>query len=385
MKTFEEIGVHQRSIDRLKERYITEPTPIQEEAIPFILKNRNLIGKAQTGTGKTLAFALPIVQQLDPNIPTTQALILTPTRELALQIIEEFEFLLRDTGMAVVPLYGGHQADAQASKLKKHSQVVVGTPGRILEHLREGNTNFKYLKKIVIDEADQMMAFGFLEDIELILSKVPKNQNIMIFSATIPDRIRKLARRIMKHAVDIDISPKQLLLDDIRQVIVRTTEQRKPDTLKMVLEQCNPFMAIIFCKSRERADKLHEYMYTSGLEVEILHGEFSQKKRETIMKKFREMKFPFLVTTDISARGMDIEGVTHVINYDVPMEVEYFVHRVGRTGRAGEKGVAITLVSDEQQRQMDKIKKALKISPKELYDRSNEERRRFKTEELTRK
>lgn len=385
MKTFEELGIKPHYVRWLEEKYITEPTPIQEQAIPLVLKKRNVIGKAQTGTGKTLAFALPIVQQLDPSIATTQALILTPTRELALQIVEEFEFLLQGSNCSVVSLYGGHHADAQANKLKTRSQVVVGTPGRILEHLREGNTNFKHLHRIVIDEADQMMAFGFLEDIELILNKVPKQQNILIFSATIPDRIRKLARRIMKHSVDIDLSPKQLLLDDIRQIIVRTTEQRKPQTLRMVLEVSNPFMAIIFCKSRERADKLYEYMYTNGAAVEILHGEFSQKKRETIMKKFREMKFPFLVTTDISARGMDIEGVTHVINYDVPMEVEYFVHRVGRTGRAGEKGTAITLVSDEQQRQMDKIKRALKFSVKELYDRSEEERKRFKKEELTKK
>lgn len=380
---FIKLGIKEELVNKLSDRYITDPTPIQTKAIPLILKNRDIIGKAQTGTGKTLAFALPIVQDLDRSIGTTQALILTPTRELAKQIVEEFENLMKGTDLSVVALYGGHSADSQSNKLKNNAQVVVGTPGRILEHLREGNTNFKHLGKIVIDEADQMMTFGFLEDIELIFSKVPKRKNILIFSATIPDKIRKLARRVMSNPVDIDLSPKQLLIEDVRQVAVRTTEERKSDTLSMVLQEFNPFMAIIFCKSRERADKLHEYMYQQGLDVEILHGEFSQKKRETILKKFRELKFPFLVTTDITARGMDIEGVTHVVNYDVPAEVEYFVHRVGRTGRAGEKGTAITLISDKDQTRMDKIKKALKINIKEYYDRSDYERKHLKVTEMT--
>lgn len=383
MNDFKTLGIEERYIQRLSEKYITHPTPIQEQTIPWILKNRDFIGKAQTGTGKTLAFALPIVQSLNENIPTTQALILSPTRELALQIVEEFEFLLKGSKLSVVALYGGHKAQIQANKLKQQAQIVVGTPGRILEHLREGNTNFKYLRRIVIDEADQMMAFGFLEDIELILSKVPKNKNILIFSATIPDRIRKLARRTMKNAIEVDISPNQLLIDDIRQIALRTTEERKPDTLHMLLKEFNPFMAIIFCRSRERADKVYEYLYRNGFDTEILHGEFSQKKRETILKKFREMKFPFLVTTDISARGMDIDGITHVINYDVPLETEYFVHRVGRTGRAGEKGTAITLVSDQEQLRMEKIKKALNVSIEEFYDRSDYERNRLKIEKLT--
>lgn len=379
---FQQLGIGEDLVKKLKEKYISEPTPIQEEAIPLILKNRDLIGKAQTGTGKTLAFALPIVQSLDPKIPTTQALVLSPTRELALQLVEEFEFLLEGTSMSVVPAYGGHQSEAQAGRLKTGSQIVVGTPGRILEHLREGNANFKHLKRLVIDEADQMMAFGFLEDIELILSKLPEKKNILIFSATIPDRIRKMARRIMKNAVDIDLSAKQLLLEDIRQILLRTTQERKTDSLIMLLRELNPFMAIIFCKSREQADKLYESLIKERLDAELLHGEFSQKKRETIMKKFRQMKFPYLVTTDISARGMDIEGVTHVFNYDLPQEVEYFVHRVGRTGRAGEKGTAITLMTDKDQKQMDKIKRALALSPKEYYDRSREERARLRISEM---
>lgn len=382
MKSFESLGINEIYIDKMKNEYITEPTKIQEEAIPFIMKGRDIIGKAQTGTGKTLAFALPILQLIDEDITTTQALILTPTRELALQITQVFEYLTADSNIGIVPVYGGHDVDKQINRLKTKSQVVVGTPGRILDHLRKGTINFKHLKRIVIDEADQMMAFGFMEDIDILMSKTPQNLQKMIFSATIPDRIRKLGRRIMKNPINIEIDPETVVVKEIRQVIIRTTEDRRFDSLKMAIEEFRPFMSIIFCKSRERANEVYNLMIKKGLDAEILHGEFSQTKRETIMKRFKDLKFPYLVTTDISARGMDIEGVTHVFNYDIPREIEYYIHRIGRTGRAGETGIAISLVSDKEVTQMEKIQKNVGITIQSVYDRSDYERERIDKEKL---
>lgn len=382
MKSFESLGINEIYIDKMKNEYITEPTKIQEEAIPFIIKGRDIIGKAQTGTGKTLAFALPILQLIDEDITTTQALILTPTRELALQITQVFEYLTADSNIGIVPVYGGHDVDKQINRLKTKSQIVVGTPGRILDHLRKGTINFKHLKRIVIDEADQMMAFGFMEDIDILMSKTPQNLQKMIFSATIPDRIRKLGRRIMKNPINIEIDPETVVVKEIRQVIIRTTEDRRFDSLKMAIEEFRPFMSIIFCKSRERANEVYNLMIKKGLDAEILHGEFSQTKRETIMKRFKDLKFPYLVTTDISARGMDIEGVTHVFNYDIPREIEYYIHRIGRTGRAGETGIAISLVSDKEVTQMEKIQKNVGITIQSVYDRSDYERERIDKEKL---
>ncbi|MBP2027673.1 ATP-dependent RNA helicase DeaD [Acetoanaerobium pronyense] len=382
MKSFESLGINEIYIDKMKNEYITEPTKIQEEAIPFIMKGRDIIGKAQTGTGKTLAFALPILQLIDEDIATTQALILTPTRELALQITQVFEYLTADSNIGIVPVYGGHDVDKQINRLKTKSQIVVGTPGRILDHLRKGTINFKHLKRIVIDEADQMMAFGFMEDIDILMSKTPQNLQKMIFSATIPDRIRKLGRRIMKNPINIEIDPETVVVKEIRQVIIRTTEDRRFDSLKMAIEEFRPFMSIIFCKSRERANEVYNLMIKKGLDAEILHGEFSQTKRETIMKRFKDLKFPYLVTTDISARGMDIEGVTHVFNYDIPREIEYYIHRIGRTGRAGETGIAISLVSDKEVTQMEKIQKNVGITIQSVYDRSDYERERIDKEKL---
>ena len=382
MRTFYDLGINTDNIDKLRNMYITKPTKIQEQAIPLILKGKDIIGKAQTGTGKTLAFVLPLIQMLDENISTPQVLILTPTRELALQITTVVEELLKDSSFDVVSVYGGHDVEKQKNQLKNNAQCEVGTPGRILDHIREGSINFKNLKHVVIDEADQMMAFGFMEDLDLLFDKTPEKMQKMIFSATIPDMIRKLARKIMNNAINIDIDPESVVIDNIRQVVVRTTEERRLQSLEMALKEFKPFMAMIFCKSKERANELYDNMVNLRYDVEILHGDFSQNKRENIMKRFRELKFPFLVTTDISARGMDIDGITHVFNYDIPRQIEYYIHRVGRTGRAGEKGIAVSFVSDKEVEQMKKIQKTVGISIPEVYDRSPDERKRMNIETL---
>lgn len=382
MNKFKELGINDKYIDKLTKNYITEPTKIQSKAIPIVLKNRDIIGKAQTGTGKTLAFALPLLEMLNHDIGSTQVLILTPTRELSLQISKVFEDLTEGEDIGVVAVYGGHDVDKQINALAGKSQIVIGTPGRILDHIRRGTVNFKHLKHIVIDEADQMMALGFVEDIELLINKTPQKLQKMIFSATMPDKIRKLARHIMQNAVNVDIDPEKVVIEGIRQIIIRTTHERKIESLAMAIERFNPFMAIIFCKSRERANELYDEMSRRQYDCDILHGEFSQNKRENIMKRFRDLKFPFLITTDISARGMDIDGVTHVFNYDVPREIEYYIHRVGRTGRAGEKGIAISIITDRELEQMQKIQKVVGITIPQVYDRSDYERQRIDNEVL---
>ncbi len=382
MRTFYDLGITPENIEKLRDMYITKPTKIQEQVISLILKGRDIIGKAQTGTGKTLAFVLPLIQMIDDNVNTPQVLIITPTRELALQITNVIIELIKDTNINVVSVYGGHDVEKQKNQLKNNAQFVVGTPGRILDHIREGSINFKNLKHIVIDEADQMMAFGFMEDLELLFEKTPEKIQKMIFSATIPDMIKKLARKIMNNAMTIDIDPENVVIENIRQVVIRTTEDRRIESLDMALKEFRPFMAMIFCKSKERANELYDKMIEMKYDVEIIHGDFSQNKRENIMKRFRDLKFPFLVTTDISARGMDIDGITHVFNFDIPKQIEYYIHRVGRTGRAGEKGIAISFVSDREVEHMKKIQKAIGISVPEGYDRSPEERKRINKETL---
>ncbi len=380
---FKDFKIDNRYVQVLEKNYITTPTKIQEKAIPYILSKRDVIGKAQTGTGKTLAFLLPIFNMMDYENNHTQALVIVPTRELADQITEVCKILAEPFDVGVVSVFGGHNIESQISKLKNKVQIVVGTPGRILDHLRRGTINFKYLKQMVIDEADQMLAYGFMEDLELLAAKIPKNLQIMMFSATMPENIQQLARRIMLNPMTVEIDPEIVVLDQIKQLVIKTTEDRRLDSLLMALEIYNPFMAMIFTKSKQRAKELYAALLEKGItDVEVLHGELSQNKREQILKKFRSLKLPYLIATDIAARGMDIEGVTHVFNYDTPRDAEYYVHRVGRTGRVKAEGVAVTLVDENDEKYLAKIEKTIKISIPKVYDRSDYERAKLNFDDI---
>jgi len=380
---FNDFKVDNKYVEVLEKNYIITPTKIQEKAIPAILSRRDVIGKAQTGTGKTLAFLLPVFNMLDYDNNNTQALVIVPTRELADQITDVCKILAEPFDIGVVSVFGGHNIESQISKLKNKVQIVVGTPGRILDHLRRGTINFKFLKQMVIDEADQMLAYGFMEDLELLAAKIPKNLQIMMFSATMPENIQHLARRIMMNPLTIEIDPEIVVLDQIKQLVIKTTEDRRLDSLLMALEIYNPFMAMIFTKSKQRAKELYASLLEKGItDVEVLHGELSQNKREQILKKFRSLKLPYLIATDIAARGMDIEGVTHVFNYDTPRDAEYYVHRVGRTGRVNQDGVAVTLVDENDEKYLTKIEKTIKISIPKVYDRSDYERTKLNFEDI---
>ncbi|KOS03629.1 DEAD/DEAH box helicase [Paenibacillus polymyxa] len=347
MKNFAALGVEQHWVEALKEQGISAPTPVQQESIPLLMEGQDVIAEAHTGTGKTLAFLLPILQKLNLDKRHPQALVIAPTRELALQITEEAKCLAAtEPSLSLLAVYGGQDVERQLRKLKGGAQLIIGTPGRLLDHLRRGTLDLGGIKMLVLDEADQMLHMGFLNDVETILQEVPYRRQTMLFSATMPAGIRKLARVYMNEPVDVKVkSASSVPVSQIRQVVVQTTDRGKQQALVDMLNTDRPYLAVIFCRTKRRAAKLNEELQEMGFESGELHGDLSQNKREQVMKAFREAKLQLLVATDVAARGLDVEGVTHVFNYDMPQDAESYIHRIGRTGRAGGKGVAVTLAT----------------------------------------
>ncbi|MGP1410271.1 MAG: DEAD/DEAH box helicase [Peptoanaerobacter stomatis] len=377
MSSFKDLKIKAEFLQALKNMRISEPTPIQQEVIPIMLKKRSIIAKAQTGTGKTLAFLLPIMTMTDEALKLPQALVLSPTRELSNQTKKVFDEVNINNNLSCNNIVGGHDLKKQENKFAQNSQLIVATPGRLLEHIRAGNINMKYIRQLIIDEADQMLEYGFLEDIVLLKDKLPDNLQIVLLSATMPKPIIDLAKKLIKNPVKIDITQENTVTDNIEQLIFKTSEKNKLSTLKFVIEQYNPFMAIIFCNSKKNAEKLYELMGVDGYDCNILYGDFSQKKREFILEQFRKMKFRFLVSTDLSARGFDIDGVTHVINYEIPADHKYYIHRIGRTGRADKNGIAISLIDEKDEKRIEKINQKFKIKTKTFYDRNENERKQL--------
>lgn len=381
--SFRNLNIKDFLIDNLEKNFILEPTKVQEEAIPFVFKKRNTIVQAQTGTGKTLSFLLPLISRIDEDKNFIEVLVLTPTRELADQITKVGKMLTKGSKISVESVFGGHRIQRQVEKISKNANIVVGTPGRILEHLRNGTINLKYLNTVVIDEADQMLAYGFIDDIYLINSKIPSKKQILLFSATMQNNVQKLISDIMPNSKKIEIDPEQVVVDKIKQLAVVTTEERKISTLTFILETLNPFMCIIYARSKERAKMLYNELVQRGIKsVDILYGELTQSKRERILKDFRNLKTQILVSTDISARGIDVSGITHIFNFDVPRDVEYYVHRIGRTGRMGENGFAVTLMEDKEQKYFTKVEKYTKQKIKKVNDTSDYERSKIDIEKL---
>ncbi|OMF22410.1 DEAD/DEAH box helicase [Paenibacillus sp. FSL H8-0548] len=342
---FNALGIIPKLSDLLHQDGIIEPTPVQKQAIPLLLNGQDVIAQAQTGTGKTIAFALPILQRINIEKEQVQALILTPTRELAIQITSELKKLVPAVGVSVLAAYGGQDVDAQIRKLQRSPHIVVATPGRLIDHMKRETINLGKLQMLVLDEADQMLHMGFLPDVESIISQTPKARQTMLFSATMPDAIRKLAADYMKTPVDIRVRSTNVTLDSITQIVYETTDRTKQQTLVHLLERHQPYLAVVFCRTKVRAKKLNKELQELGIESDELHGDLTQAKREQVMKRFRDARLQVLVATDVAARGLDVEGVTHVYNYDVPQDGELYIHRIGRTGRAGHDGAAITLAT----------------------------------------
>jgi ATP-dependent RNA helicase DeaD len=360
---FSKLGIGSELVQVVKKNGIQSPTTIQELAIPILLKGQDVIAQAQTGTGKTLAFLLPILEKIDRTKNEVQALIITPTRELALQITGEVEKLIKSIeSVHVLTIYGGQDVEKQLKKLKRATQIVVATPGRLLDHLRRETINLNRVSMLVIDEADQMLHMGFLVEIESIVDQVENDRQTMLFSATMPKEILHLAEQYTKNPQNIHVKSEQITVDKIRQIVVETTDRQKQQKLITLINQYQPFLAIIFCRTKLRATKLNEALKSNGFLSDELHGDLSQSKRENVMKRFRELKLQLLVATDVAARGLDVEGITHIFNYDIPEDVESYVHRIGRTGRAGDEGMAITLVAAKDQNYLKMIEKGIKMT-----------------------
>ena len=349
INNFKELGIKQDLIDLLSKNGIKTPTPIQEKTIPNIIGGKDIIGEAQTGTGKTLAFLLPMIQGIDVEKKQIQGLIMAPTRELAIQITEEAKKLSGPFGINILAIYGGQDVFKQLRKLENGVHLVIGTPGRVLDHIRRDSIKLGHTKFFVLDEADVMLNMGFLNDIEDILSKTPKRRQTMLFSATIPKGLRNLAKKYMKDVETVRIETTNVILEEIKQVVIKTTDRGKEEALINIIREENPFMAIIFCRTKRRVKTLNIHLQEAGFITDEIHGDLSQSKRERVMKSFRKMEIPLLVATDVAARGLDVEGITHIFNYDIPEDPDSYIHRIGRTGRAGEKGKAYTFVTPKNE------------------------------------
>ncbi|MEO8295794.1 MAG: DEAD/DEAH box helicase [Gemmatimonadota bacterium] len=361
---FLSLGLGTSLVDALTALGYEEPTPIQREAIPPLLEGRDLLGQAATGTGKTAAFALPLIQrlspaQLAPNRP--RVLVLVPTRELAMQVAEAFHRYGRPLGIAVVPVYGGQEFSQQIRVLKRGVHVVVATPGRALDHLRRGTLNFGDLTAVVLDEADEMLDMGFAEEIEQILVALPAERQMALFSATIPPRIAVIAERHLRDPIRIAIGrdgERPGALPKVRQTAYLVPRSYKVSALGRVLDLEGPELALVFCRTRIEVDELTETLAARGYRAEALHGGMTQEQRDRVMKRTRSGAVDLLVATDVAARGLDISHISHVVNYDVPSSAAAYVHRIGRTGRAGREGVAITLVEARERGMLRNIEQA---------------------------
>ena len=341
---FEDLHISEPILRALNDMGFEEPTPIQREAIPAAKSGQDMIGQAQTGTGKTAAFGIPALEQVDPTIQDPQVLILSPTRELAIQVAEELNKMAQHTNIQALPIYGGQDIGRQFRMLKKHPQVIVATPGRLMDHMERKSISFDYVKVVILDEADEMLNMGFVDDINKILTAVPEERQTLLFSATMPKAIQELAETYLTEPTLIRMKPTQVTMDLIEQYYIEVQDRQKFDVLCRLLDIQAPELAIVFGRTKRRVDEVTEALKKRGYMAEGIHGDLSQQKRDSVIRQFREGTIDILVATDVAARGLDISGVTHVYNYDLPQDPESYVHRVGRTGRAGKAGVAMTFV-----------------------------------------
>jgi ATP-dependent RNA helicase DeaD len=363
---FAGLGLDPRLLEGLTSLGYEEPTPIQVAAIPPLLAGRDLLAQAATGTGKTAAFALPALHALRPNAPArerTAVLILVPTRELAMQVAEAVHRYGRVLGVQVLPIYGGASMSAQIRSLRRGIDVVVATPGRALDHIRRETLALDALNVVVLDEADEMLDMGFAEDLDAILAATPAKKQTALFSATLPARIAKIARTHLTDPVTIQLDKAVVHSDataKVRQVAYIVSRAHKIAALSRVLDVEHPVSAIVFCRTRTEVDELAETLSARGYRADALHGGLSQDQRDTVMRKFRTRKTDLLIATDVAARGLDVQHVSHVVNYDVPVAADAYVHRIGRTGRAGRAGVAITLAEPREHRMLGNIERVTK-------------------------
>jgi ATP-dependent RNA helicase DeaD len=350
----------QRSIEDMG---FTAASPIQAEAIPMLLEGHDLIGQAQTGTGKTAAFAIPLIERLDGKRGPAQALIMCPTRELAMQVGEELRKLLKhNPGIAVVTIYGGDPIGRQFKALAKKPQIIVGTPGRMLDHIRRGSIRLNAVKTVVLDEADEMLDLGFRDDIETILKTTPAERQTVLFSATMTPQIMELANRFQREPQHIRVQRSEEESPQIEQLYVEVNGRRKLDALTYLIEHHQLNLSLVFCNTQRMVDEVVERLRGQGYVTDGLHGGMAQPKRAKVLNRFRQGKLQFLVATDVAARGIDVRNIEAVFNYDLPRDLDAYVHRIGRTGRAGQSGRAFTFVRREELFQLKRIRRMMKTA-----------------------
>lgn len=325
-----------------------EASPIQEQTIPLAMAGKDVIGQAQTGTGKTAAFGFPTLEKIDTEDPTVQALIIAPTRELAVQSQEELFRFGRSKGVKVRSVYGGSSIEKQIKALKSGAHIVVGTPGRLLDLIKRKALKLNHVETLILDEADEMLNMGFLEDIEAIISRVPEDRQTLLFSATMPDAIKQIGVKFMKEPTHVKIAAKELTTELVDQYYIRVKENEKFDTMTRLMDVEQPELSIVFGRTKRRVDELTRGLKIRGFRAEGIHGDLDQGKRLRVLRDFKNGNLDVLVATDVAARGLDISGVTHVYNYDIPQDPESYVHRIGRTGRAGKSGQSITFVAPNE-------------------------------------
>jgi ATP-dependent RNA helicase DeaD len=387
--SFKELGLSPQIQQALDELGFDEPTPIQDKAIPELLGGHDVIGQAQTGTGKTAAFGLPLLQYLDPNNDEVQAVVLTPTRELCIQVTQALRSYAEHLDIEIVAVFGGAPIKSQQAQLRSGAHVVVATVGRMMDLMSRRSLVLTAARYVVLDEADEMLDLGFIEDVEKILRMCPSGRQTALFSATMPPPIKRLAESYMYDPTTISITPKTLTVDAIAQAYVEVGAKEKAAKLVDLLKIEEPEQAIIFCRTKIGADRLEKTLKNKGLDVKALHGDMSQGSRDGVMIAFKDHRVRLLVATDIAARGLDIEHVTHVINFDVPASSEVYVHRIGRTGRVGRTGRAITFVTPAQRDEISRIERDVKTTigewetPEERLEHAPRPRRRERPERKT--
>jgi len=356
LNSFKDLGLQPELLDAVTRLGYEQPTPIQVETIPQMLLGRDVLAQSQTGTGKTAAFMLPILQRLqEHDNKAIKALVLAPTRELAKQVADATEGFARNSQLRVLPIYGGQSYEIQIRALKRGVDIVVGTPGRLLDLMRQGHLDLSQVKTLVLDEADQMLEMGFIDDVQMILEELSEDKQMALFSATLPEPIRKLAAKYLNDPAKILISPNRLTVDQTEQRFYRVREETKLAALACLLETEEVSAGLIFARTKARAQDLADELMRRGFSADSLHGDLNQTRRELVLNRFRQGIITLLVATDVAARGLDISDVSHVFNFDMPADPEDYVHRIGRTGRAGKQGVAITLLTPRERGRMNQI------------------------------
>jgi ATP-dependent RNA helicase DeaD len=366
IQNFEDLPLTPEVMKGIEELGFSNLFPIQAQAIIPLLEGKDVIGQAQTGTGKTAAFGIPMVERVNPNIKKVQGLVLAPTRELAIQVAERISKFGRYSSLKVLPVYGGESIKKQIRALEKGVHIVVGTPGRLIDHLKRETLNLSLTKNVILDEADRMLDMGFIDDINYILSRVPKDRQLSLFSATIDQTVMNVCHRYMKNPEKILVSKDEIALTQLNQFYMVVNSRNKIDYLMEILKRNNIGKVIIFCNTRRGTDWLARKLYRYGFDAKSLHGGFTQTQRDRVTHAFRNGRLKLLVATDVAARGLDIQGITHIINYDVPLDSLVYFHRIGRTARMGTDGTAITLVGYGEIPDLNKIKTLTKTNIEEL-------------------